>query len=110
MSHPRRAAALAVASLFSLAALAQQQQVRPPIAQYGVDIGTRNMSIPGMPSGGMGGMAGMMMGGGMGGGPQKELWLGLRSSHRASGPPEAQHMIPPGMDMGPALPLHPASY
>ncbi|MFO1322516.1 MAG: hypothetical protein U1F15_00465 [Burkholderiales bacterium] len=39
------------------------------------------------------------------GGPQKELWLGLRSSQRATGTPEAQHMIPPGMDMGPALPL-----
>ena len=47
--------------------------------------------MPGMP-------AGM-------GGPQKELWLGLRSSQRASGAPEAQHMIPPGMDMGAALPL-----
>jgi len=107
MSHPRRAAALAVASLFSLAALAQQQQVRPPIAQYGVDIGTRNMSIPGMPAGGMGGMAGMMMGGGMGGGPQKELWLGLRSTQKPAGSPEAQHEIPPGMNMGRALPLLP---
>jgi hypothetical protein len=107
MNHARRAAALAVASLFSIAALAQQQQIRPPISQYGVDIGTRNMSIPGMPAGGMGGMAGMMMGGGMGGGPQKELWLGLRSTQKPAGSPEAQHEIPPGMNMGRALPLLP---
>ena len=103
----RRAVALALASLFPVAGLAQQQQVRPPIAQYGVDVGTRNMSIPGMPAGGMGGMAGMMMGGGMGGGPQKELWLGLRSTQKPAGAPEAQHAIPPGMAMGPALPLLP---
>jgi hypothetical protein len=108
MNQPAcRALALAVASLFPVAALAQQQQVRPPVAQYGVDVGTRNMSIPGMPAGGMGGMAGMMMGGGMGGGPQKELWLGLRSTQKPSGTPEAQHAIPPGMNMGRALPLLP---
>jgi hypothetical protein len=106
MSHARRAVTLAVASLFAIPALAQQQQVRPPIAQYGVDVGTRNMSIPGMPAGGMGGMGAMMMPGGMGG-PQKELWLGLRSTQKATGTPEAQHEIPPGMNMGRALPLLP---
>jgi len=95
-----RRAALAFA-LSPLVALAQQQVVKPPIATYGVDVGTRTMSIPGMPSGGM---PGMMMGG-MGGGPQKELWLGLRSTQKAAGTPEAQHMIPPGMGMGPSLPL-----
>jgi hypothetical protein len=110
MTQPvRRAVALAAAGLFSVAAVAQQQQVRPPIAQYGVDVGTRSMSIPGMPAGGMmgGGIAGMMMGGGMGGGPQKELWLGLRSTQKPPGTPEAQHAIPPGMNMGRALPLLP---
>ena len=96
---------LLLAALSITSAHAQQQQTKPPISTYGVDVATRTMSIPGMPAGGMGGMAGMPgMPAGMGG-PQKELWLGLRSSHRASGPPEAQHMIPPGMDMGPALPL-----
>lgn len=105
MTHALRTTATAVAALFATSAFAQQQQVKPPISTYGVDVGTRAMSIPGMPAGGMGGMAGMPgMPAGMGG-PQKELWLGLRSSQRASGTPEAQHMIPPGMDMGPALPL-----
>ncbi|MFO1315855.1 MAG: hypothetical protein U1F58_09635 [Burkholderiales bacterium] len=105
MKLVRPITACAAAALMSAPAFAQQQQTKPPISTYGVDVGTRTMSIPGMPAGGMGGMAGMPgMPAGMGG-PQKELWLGLRSSQRASGTPEAQHMIPPGMDMGPALPL-----
>jgi hypothetical protein len=98
------AAAVAAAALVPFCAFAQTQVVRPPIATYGVDVGTRTMSIPGMPAGGMGGLAGAMMPAGMGG-PQKELWLGLRSTQKATGTPEAQHMIPPGMGMGPALPL-----
>lgn len=104
MSVPLRAGALAVAALCPFGAIAQQQQVKPPVATYGVDVGTRTMSIPGMPAGGMGGIAGAMMPAGMNG-PQKELWLGLRSTQKAAGTPEAQHMIPPGMGMGPALPL-----
>ena len=54
--HLQRAAAIAVATLASVSA--SGQQAKAPIAEYGVDIGTRNMSIPGMPAGGM---AGMMM-------------------------------------------------
>ena len=103
MTHARRTVALAVAALACTSAQSQAQQSKPPISTYGVDIGTRTMSIPGMPAGGGGMMGGMM--GGMGMGPQKELWLGLRSTHKGSGTPEAQHQIPPGMNMGPALPL-----
>jgi hypothetical protein len=102
MFHARRTVALAVAALACTSAQGQQPS-RPPISTYGVDVGTRTMSIPGMPAGGAGMMGGMM--GGMGMGPQKELWLGLRSTHRGSGTPEAQHQIPPGMNMGTALPL-----
>jgi hypothetical protein len=102
MSVVRISVAAAVAAAVAAPLSAQQQQIRPPIATYGVDVGTRTMSIPGMPAGGMSGMPGMPAGMG---GPQKELWLGLRSSQKASGTPEAQHMIPPGMNMGPALPL-----
>ena len=104
MPAVHNAVAFFAATLVSAAAHAQTQVTKPPISTYGVDVETRTMSIPGMPSGG-GGLAGMMMPGGMGGGPQKSLWLGLRSSHKASGAPEAQHQIPPGMAMGPALPL-----
>ncbi len=105
MNIPPTSASLLLAVLSIGSAHAQTQQTKPPISTYGMDVGTRTMSIPGMPAGGMGAMAGMPgMPAGMGG-PQKELTLGLRSTHKASGPPEAQHMIPPGMDMGPALPL-----
>ena len=57
--------------------------------QYAVDIGTRNMSIPGMPTGGM---AAAMMPVCIGGGPTKELWLGLRLMQKA-GAPAADHDI-----------------
>jgi len=109
MRYPRRAVALAVAALVPLAAHAQTQVTKPPISTYGVDVETRNMTIPGMPAGGMGGgLAGMMMGGmGMGMGPQKGLYLGLRSTQKPAGALEAQHAIPPGMQMGPSLPLLP---
>ena len=102
MTFARAPGALLVAVVFASPAIAQQQQAKPPISTYGVDVATRTMSIPGMPAGGMSGMPGMPAGMG---GPQKELWLGLRSSQKPAGAPEAQHMIPPGMDMGPALPL-----
>ena len=91
-------AALVLVSLVPAAAAAQQV-VKPAIARYAVDVGTRNMSIPGMPSGGM---AGMMMPSGMG--PTKELFLGLRSTQRPP-PTQADHDIPAGMNMGKALPL-----
>lgn len=99
MKHACAAVALTSAALAVNPALAQQQVVKPPISQYAVDIGTRNMSIPGMG----GGLAGMMMPAGVGG-PSKELWLGLRSSQKAPSP-AADHDIPAGMSMGPALPL-----
>jgi len=108
MTVVRLTAACLCVALVALSAQAQTQQTKPPISTYGVDVATRNMSIPGMPSGAggmMGGMAGMMMPGGMGAGPQKELWLGLRSTQKAAGASEARHDIPPGMNMGPALEL-----
>lgn len=105
MNIVKRTATLAAVVLYPLASLAQQP-AKPPISTYGVDVATTTMTIPGMPAGGMGGMMAGMAGmpAGMGG-PQKQLWLGLRSSQRASGAPEAQHEIPPGMNMGAALPL-----
>lgn len=99
MKHAYAAVALTSAALAVNPALAQQQVVKPPISQYAVDIGTRIMSVPGMP----GGLAGMMMPAGVGG-PAKELWLGLRSTQKAASP-AADHDIPPGMGMGPTLPL-----
>ena len=91
-------ATLLLAAVSIASAHAQQQPTKPPISTYGVDVATRTMSIPGMPAGGMGGMAGMPgMPAGMGG-PQKELWLGLRSSQRASGTPEAGTLAGPRLE------------
>ncbi|MBK6601323.1 MAG: hypothetical protein IPG28_07155 [Betaproteobacteria bacterium] len=104
MKSLSRAAALVAAALVPVFAHGQTQPTKPPISTYGVDVATRTMSIPGMPAGGMGAM-GALMPGGMGGGPQKELWLGLRSTQKASGTPGADHLIPPGMNMGASLPL-----
>jgi hypothetical protein len=71
-------------------------EVKPPEAQYWMDVATTNTSIPGMPAG--------MSFGAMGGGPQRTLNLFLLSRQKAA-VPEAQHDIPPGQNMGPALPL-----
>ena len=71
-------------------------EVKPPEAQYWMDVATMNTSIPGMPAG--------MSFGGMGGGPQRTLNLYLLSRRKAAAP-EAQHDIPLGQNMGPALPL-----
>ncbi len=77
---------------------AQAQQVRPPIAHYWLSVET---------AGGMGmelppGMAGMMPPGMQGG---KRMKLELGSSQAASGESRATHAIPPGLAMGPRLPL-----
>ena len=80
------------------ATLAQTQQVRPPIAHYWLSVET---------AGGMGmeippGMGGMMPPGMQGG---KRMKLDLGSSQPARGEPRAMHAIPPGLAMGPRLPL-----
>jgi hypothetical protein len=84
------------------AAFAQQQQqvVKPPIAVYWASAATTSGMAA---SGGAAGMMGMMLG--RGGGAQRTLDLRLGSSQSASGAPQAQHDIPPGLNMGPSLPL-----
>jgi hypothetical protein len=84
-----------------VAAFAQQQAVKPPVANYWVSIETAGgMSMPGMA--GMGSiMAGMMGGQGQSG---RKMALQLGSQRSADGP-RAEHHIPAGMDMGPSLPL-----
>ncbi len=83
-------------------ALAQQQVVKPPIANYWVNVETAaGMSMPGM--GGMGGfMPGMMGGQGQSG---RKMVLQLGSQRPAADSPRADHFIPTGMSMGPSLPL-----
>src|SRR5688572_1544140 len=85
--------------LAPVAAFAQQQVVKPPIAQYWMSVETAaGMSMPGM-----GGVLGSMMGGPAAGGRRMALQLG--SQQGPSGAPKADHLIPPGLNMGEALPL-----
>ena len=94
---------IAAVVLFALPGLvlAQQQVVKPPVANYWVNVETDGgMSMPGME--GMGGfMAGMMGGQGQSG---RKMVLQLGSQRPADGP-RADHFIPSGMSMGPSLPL-----
>lgn len=76
----------------------------PPVANYWMDVATAS----GMGAGMMGGRPNMaqvmsMMNGG-GGGAQHMLNLYLASRDKAPSP-QAQHLIPPGMQMGASLPL-----
>lgn len=91
---------------------AQQQQVKPPIAQYWIDLSTHTMAgmpempgmpaIPGMPGGGGANTWGMARAMGMG----RHMDLALYTRAKPSGS-EATHAIPPGVKLGPSLPLVP---
>ena len=91
-----------IAALAPLTALAQAQQVvKPPIAQYWMSVETAaGFAMPGM--GGMGSMLPGAMGARAQGGRRMLLQLG---SQNAASVPRAEHDIPPGLDMGPLLPL-----
>jgi hypothetical protein len=97
----RIVAAVIVLALPGLA-IAQQQVVKPPVANYWVNVETAaGMSMPGME--GMGGfMPGMMGGQGASG---RKLLLQLGSQRPSADGPRADHYIPSGMSMGPSLPL-----
>ncbi|HXX81137.1 MAG TPA: hypothetical protein VEI46_06280 [Thermodesulfovibrionales bacterium] len=86
---------------------ATQAEENKPYAHYWMTIETHNMSIPGMPSGEMSGMEGMM--GKMMGmpefGPTRTLRLQLNSPRQLPPDPDATHDIPPGQNMGKSLPL-----
>ena len=88
------------ALVLPLSTFAQQQQiVRPPIAVYWMSIETAS----GMGAGGAMGMMASMMG--RGEAAQRTMHLQLGSSQAAAGEPKAGHDIPPGLNMGPTLPL-----
>ena len=85
--------------LLPAAAAAQQQVVKPPIAQYWMSVETAaGMSMPGM-----GSVLGSLMGTPGSGGRGMSLQLGSQQS--PSGAPKADHLIPPGLNMGESLPL-----
>ncbi len=82
---------------------AQQQVVRPPVAVYWMSVDTMSGMGAGMGGGNVMSMMGAMMGGGDS--STRTLHLQLGSSQSAAGEPRAAHDIPPGLNMGPSLPL-----
>lgn len=116
----RPATAIACAALALCgSALAQTQVVKPPIAQYWMDVATMSMAgMDEMPSmGAMGGLLGGMTGmPGMGGptfgathGMMPGRWLDLAVvTQRKPAGTEATQSIPTGQNMGPSLVLLPA--
>ena len=78
----------------------------PPIANYWMDVATTSGFGAGMAVGGkpnMGQIMQMMSGGGSSVGHTLDLRLASRTKAPAS--PEADHLIPPGLQMGASLPL-----
>lgn len=80
-------------------------QTRAPLATYWMSAETTAGMAMGGGTPSMSDMAGMMLGGGMGGSTNKRLLLQLASQQTASSDPAADHFIPPGMSMGSSLPL-----
>ncbi len=111
-----RLAAAGSVAVLAAGALAQPQQVvKPPIAQYWLDVATHSMAgmpeLPGMPSlpsfmGGGGATGGNHYGNARGMTPGRWLDLALHTRNKPSGT-EATHAIPAGMQMGNTLPLIP---
>lgn len=96
--------AVALVLLVASPALAQTQKVIPPKTVYWLSAATQSgfgMAPGAQPS--SQDMMRMAMGGG--GGSLKLLDLDIGSKLPPSGPPAAEHAIPPAMSMGPALPL-----
>lgn len=96
--------AVTVTLLLVEPALAQAQKIIPPKTVYWLSASTQSgfgMSPGAAPS--SGDMMRMAMGGG--GGLMKQLDLDIGSKLPPSGPPLAEHAIPPAMSMGASLPL-----
>jgi hypothetical protein len=74
-----------------------------PYPHYWMSISTSNQSMPGMPAG-VSGIA-AIFGGKKLFGPRRDLQLQLESPRVPTGPPKADHEIPPGQKMGASLPL-----
>jgi hypothetical protein len=95
---------LACVSLsLALAVSASGAEKQKPYPHYWLSIATSSQSIPGM-SAEMSGMASMFGGKNMFG-PRRELHLQLESPRIPTAAPKAEHRVPPGQNMGEALPL-----
>ena len=94
---------IAVCGFLTVAVSGYAAEKTNPYPHYWMSVSTLNQSIPGM-SAEMSGIAGMF-GGKNAFGPRRDLRLQLESPQPASGAPQASHGIPPGLNMGTALPL-----
>lgn len=79
---------------------------KTPVTRYWMSVSTEKSGFPGMAPGSMGPAAiiGSIIGKG-GGDAGKRLQLQVNSPKSVPSDPEATHDIPPGQNMGPALPL-----
>ena len=100
---------LGTASLAALGAAAYAAPAAkappPPIATYWMDAATQSGMGAGMTAGArpnLGQIMGMMSGGSS---LAHTLELRLASRQKPAGAPDAEHLIPPGLAMGPSLPL-----
>lgn len=76
-----------------------------PVANYWMDVSTQSGMGAGLMGGGAPNMQQIMQMMEGGGQPQRMLNLYLGSKQKAP-IPQASHLIPPGLQMGPSLPLH----
>jgi hypothetical protein len=108
------AAGVSAAVLGAVAVGAAPAKDPPPVASYWMDVSTAS----GLGAGMMGGGADRVTRGGTrpnmeevmamlrgGGAAQRTLELRLASKQKAEAGPKAEHLIPPGLQMGPSLPL-----
>jgi hypothetical protein len=99
------AAGVSAAVLMGAAPAKQAAKAPPPIASYWMDVATQSGMGAGMTPGSrpdMGQIMAMMNGGG---GAIHTLDLRLASKDKPTGAPQADHLIPPGLQMGASLPL-----
>jgi hypothetical protein len=100
------AAGMSAAVLIGAAPAKQAAKAPPPIASYWMDVATQSGMGAGMTGGDRPNMAQIMaMMNGGGGEAIHTLDLRLASKDKASGAPEADHVIPQGLQMGASLPL-----
>jgi len=106
MNNPLiRALAIAVSLLtLAIAAGAQQQAVRPPIAQLWIDVATNLFAVPGMPSGFGAGQGNEFGNTRYGIGRFIDIALFVRTRPQGI---QATQAIPAAMRLGPTLPLEP---
>jgi len=107
MSKVRLIAAGACAAvLIGAASPKQAQKAPPPIASYWMDVATQSGMGAGMAGGARPSMAQIMaMMNGGGGEAIHTLDLRLASKDKPPAAPGAEHLVPPGLQMGPSLPL-----